>query len=616
MPLFGDCAGRARARALGWRRWLLFVGGGAGACAAVWPKVGDAWAARRAAAREDAHDAPRSSCSDLRKSFGRTEIIRGVSLDIAPGERHAIIGPNGAGKSTLFNLISGRIAPSRPARSRSRPAHHGPASPTRSTGAACRAASRSPTSSRICRSSRTCAARVLWSLGYRYSFWRGSTGLRDVDERAARLLELIGLAARRDAPAGVLTYAEQRALEIGITIAGGADVILLDEPTAGMSHAETERAVALIRRVTEGRDAADGRARHERGVRPRRPHFGAGLRPDHRLRHAGRNPRRHGGAGRPISARRRTHDLLEVEDLHAYYGKSHILQGVDFHVDAGEIVSLLGRNGVGRSTTVKAIMGEVRAEGLDPVQGRARSPACKPHQIARLGLGYVPENRDIFPGLTVRAEPDARRQKPAQADRALGDGRHVRASFPRLSERADTPAGVLSGGEQQMLTICRTLMGDPDLVMIDEPTEGLAPMTAKVGELIAEIARRGVAVLLVEQKLTIAMRIPPRLRDGPRPHRVRGHAGRTQGECGSTQGMAGGLTSLRRAACIAAQAATSARRPAWSRGQTNLKSTPGAALSCDVETPMSVNASPCASVMSALPAVLLWVSSVSSSIRS
>ena len=202
--------------------------------------------------------------------------------------------------------------------------------------------------------------------------------------------------------------------------------------------------------------------------------------------------------------------MLEVGDLHAYYGKSHILQGVDMHIDAGEVVSLLGRNGVGRSTTVKAIMGEVPPQGSIKFKG-GDIAGLPSYRIAHLGLGYVPEHRDIFPGLTVRQNlmlgiKDTRRRRQVAARGHAGD-----VSQPR-SERADTSAGVLSGGEKQMLTICRTLMGDPELIMIDEPTEGLAPLIVQqVGDLIAEIARRGVAILLVEQKLSIAMRISHRV---------------------------------------------------------------------------------------------------------
>ena len=201
--------------------------------------------------------------------------------------------------------------------------------------------------------------------------------------------------------------------------------------------------------------------------------------------------------------------MLEVQDLHAYYGKSHILQGVDMYVDAGEVVSLLGRNGVGRSTTVKAIMGEVPPQGS--IKFKDYDIAGLPsYRIARLGLGYVPENRDIFPGLTVRQNLILGIKDPRHPGKwRLDDMLRV---FPNLAARADTVAGVLSSGEQQMLTICRTLMGDPELVMIDEPTEGLAPIIVQqVGDLIAEIARRGVAILLIEQKLSIAMRISHRV---------------------------------------------------------------------------------------------------------
>jgi len=201
--------------------------------------------------------------------------------------------------------------------------------------------------------------------------------------------------------------------------------------------------------------------------------------------------------------------MLEVRDLHAYYGKSHILHGVSFDVRDGEIVSLLGRNGVGRSTTCKAIMGDVPPIGS--VRFRDEElVGLKPHAIARRGLGYVPENRDIFPTLTVRqnlllGQKHARREGRWKMDDMF-------EMFSNLRERVDTPGGVLSGGEQQMLTMCRTLMGDPDLVMIDEPTEGLAPkLVEQVAALLETISRRGVSIMLVEQKLTIALKISHRV---------------------------------------------------------------------------------------------------------
>ena len=202
--------------------------------------------------------------------------------------------------------------------------------------------------------------------------------------------------------------------------------------------------------------------------------------------------------------------MLDVRDLHAYYGKSHILHGVHLKVGKGEIVSLLGRNGVGRSTTIKAIMGQVDAEGSVTFKGE-QMLGLEAYQVAHKGLGYVPENRDIFPTLTVEQNlilgmKGARPNKAARWN--LGDMYRL---FPRLQERCRIEAGMLSGGEQQMLTLCRTLMGDPDLIMIDEPTEGLAPKIVElVAQYLKELKKRGISVLLIEQKLTIAMDISDR----------------------------------------------------------------------------------------------------------
>jgi branched-chain amino acid transport system ATP-binding protein len=201
--------------------------------------------------------------------------------------------------------------------------------------------------------------------------------------------------------------------------------------------------------------------------------------------------------------------MLEVEDLHAYYGKSHILQGITFRVGAGEIISLLGRNGAGRSTAVKTIMGQVAPVGSVRFRGE-RIDGMKPHEIARRGLGYVPEDREIFPALTVRENLLLGMKSGKREGRwSLDD---MLMLFPMLRERIDAPGGVLSGGEQQVLAICRTLMGDPGLIMVDEPTEGLSPrMVELVRVLLEQIAGRGTAILLIEQKLTIALALSRRL---------------------------------------------------------------------------------------------------------
>ncbi len=200
--------------------------------------------------------------------------------------------------------------------------------------------------------------------------------------------------------------------------------------------------------------------------------------------------------------------MLKLTNVHAYYGKSHVLHGVNFDVGAGEIVALLGRNGSGRSTTVKTIMGLV--DGTGSVKWRDQELlGNKAFEIAHSGIGYVPENRDIFPKLTVHQNLMlGEKGKQKQARWSFDDMYQL---FPRLKERQHTEAGVLSGGEQQMLTLCRTLMGDPELIMIDEPTEGLAPKIVElVAEYLRELKRRGMSVLLVEQKLTIALEVADR----------------------------------------------------------------------------------------------------------
>lgn len=203
---------------------------------------------------------------------------------------------------------------------------------------------------------------------------------------------------------------------------------------------------------------------------------------------------------------------LETKDLQAFYGKSHILQGVNVNVKEGEIVALLGRNGAGRSTLAKAIMGMVDTKGEIVWRGK-NIAGLKAYEVAHLGIGYVPESRDIFPKLTVHQNLMLG-EKSAKAGKTKSrwSFEDMYKMFPRLKERQHTEAGVLSGGEQQMLTLCRTLMGDPDLILIDEPTEGLAPAIVQlVAEYLRELKRRGICVVLIEQKLAIALQISDRV---------------------------------------------------------------------------------------------------------
>ncbi len=204
--------------------------------------------------------------------------------------------------------------------------------------------------------------------------------------------------------------------------------------------------------------------------------------------------------------------MLILRDLQAGYGAGRVLHGVSLAVAPGEVVALLGRNGSGRSTLVRAVMGLLPAAGSVRWHG-TELLGLPPYRIARAGLGYVPESRDVFPRLTVgqnlrlgeKPGGAARRHPPRWTADAL------LARFPALAARRDVAAGRLSGGEQQMLALCRTLMGDPDLLLVDEPTEGLAPqLVEQVAALLRELAGQGVGVLLVEQKLTIALTVSQR----------------------------------------------------------------------------------------------------------
>jgi len=201
--------------------------------------------------------------------------------------------------------------------------------------------------------------------------------------------------------------------------------------------------------------------------------------------------------------------MLEISDLHAFYDKSHVLHGVNLTVNDGEIVSLVGRNGAGRSTLAKAIFGLVQCRGSIRYRGM-QLVGKPPHFIARQGLAMVPEGREIFPDLTVRENLMLGQKNSGRQGR--WSIKEFLEMFPNLGERADVPGGALSGGEQQMLTMCRALMGDPDLIIIDEPNEGLAPrIVAQLSDLMLDIARRGGAILLIEQKLAVAMRISQRI---------------------------------------------------------------------------------------------------------
>ncbi|MGE3905162.1 MAG: ABC transporter ATP-binding protein [Reyranellaceae bacterium] len=202
--------------------------------------------------------------------------------------------------------------------------------------------------------------------------------------------------------------------------------------------------------------------------------------------------------------------MLSVADLHAYYGGAHILDGVGFAIDSGEIVVLLGRNGAGKSTTMKAIMGLVRPRPGEITFNGTRIDSRHAYEIARLGLGYVPEDRRIFTDLTVGENLEVGRQ-PQRLDAPYWTMERLFTLFPNLAEMRNRPGGRMSGGEQQMLTIARTLMGNPRLLLLDEPSEGLAPVIVEqMANTIRELKSQGLTVLLSEQNLHFATMVADR----------------------------------------------------------------------------------------------------------
>jgi branched-chain amino acid transport system ATP-binding protein len=204
--------------------------------------------------------------------------------------------------------------------------------------------------------------------------------------------------------------------------------------------------------------------------------------------------------------------LLEIKDLNTYYEESHILQGVSFHVDTGEIVCLLGRNGVGKSTTLRSIIGLVKPKSGEVLFKGQNMTGMPPHAIAKLGVGYVPEERRIFSTLTVRENLLMGIKSGQKENEAGWTIEKVYKYFPTLQTRDKQKGGHLSGGEQQMLTIARTLMGNPEVVLIDEPTEGLAPRIVKtVEQVIQDIHQHDIPILLVEQNMRVALRLAARI---------------------------------------------------------------------------------------------------------
>ncbi len=440
----------------------------------------------------------------LCRSFGSLVVTNDVNLTVEAGERHVIIGPNGAGKTSLINQIGGQLEPG---------AGRILVKDTDITGWSPSRISRLGVARTFQRNNLFQNLSVIENLRLAVQGRRGGAlnfftpvGRRhDMIARAEQLMQRVHLGDDGTRLARNLSYGEQRQLEIGIALAGEPDLLLLDEPTSGMSPGETGRMIDLIASLPRTLLDPDDRARHEGGVLGRRPHHRALLRRGARHRHAGGHP---GQRARARGLSRGGALMLDLENVNAYYGDSHILHGVSLAVKEGEVVCLLGRNGAGKTTTILTIMGYLKPRpGRILYRGRDIA-ALPPYAVARLGFGFVPQERGIFPSLTVR-------ENLTVFARARAGGRwtleRILELFPSLRARERNLGFQLSGGEQQMLSIARALMLNPSLLLLDEPSEGLAPMIVQgIVEVLKNLKREGLAILLVEQNLRTALAVADR----------------------------------------------------------------------------------------------------------
>ena len=469
-------------------------------------------------------DAVVLECEGVRKRFGAFAAVDGAALRVDERSLHALIGPNGAGKTTLFNVISGlfpaddgtihldgqriddlppdRIAQLGVARSFQITNLFASLSVAENLRLACQA--RDPA---------------------RIALWRPASSLAQVSVETDALIRFLGLEGLERVPVASLSYGGQRLLEIGIPLAARPRVLLLDEPLAGLAAAERERVAALVKslvphmaillvehdmdrvfrladRITamnEGRVIAEGAPEEVRAnAELQRVYLGDGA-----VRAAATKVERAAVTAAPI---------VEVEAINTFYGKSHVLHDVSLEVRENEVVALLGRNGAGKTSTFKSIMGIVRPASGRVVLNAERIDGKAPEQVGRLGVGLVPQGRRLFSGLTVAENLalGALRRGARNRGGVHWDLARVFEIFPRLRDRMQVKADRLSGGEQQMVAIARALSGSVRLLLLDEPFEGLSP--AMVDEVFAAIERlrRQISILIIEHHLDLVLALADR----------------------------------------------------------------------------------------------------------
>jgi branched-chain amino acid transport system ATP-binding protein len=459
------------------------------------------------------------------KRFGGIRAVEGVCLQVAHGEIHALIGPNGAGKTTLFNLVSGLFPVDRGAvRLNGRDIQNVP-------------------SNRICHQGLARSFQITslfkglsiyenlrLSLQAqspcRFNIWRDIDSFRDVHAETAELARFLGLEGIEDTEGGALSYGGQRLVDLGIALGAKPQMLLLDEPLAGLAAAERERVSKLVRTIAENIPVLIVEHDIDRvlgfshtvtvmnqgevlmtstpdavraDVRVQEIYTGRGvLEVEHQCAEE---------SGQP------TKPLLHLSRVNTFYGKSHILNAATLDVRDGEIVALLGRNGAGKSTLLKTLAGLVPAASGDIwFAGHDIAHLAAP-DIARLGIGYVPQGRGLFAGMTVRENLALGRlaRRTDGADGVVWSEEQIFQFFPRLKERIDVAADYLSGGEQQMVAVARAMSGNVKLLLLDEPFEGLAPVVTLDLFKVFDRLRQHISIVIVEHNLDLVLALADRV---------------------------------------------------------------------------------------------------------
>ena len=444
----------------------------------------------------------------LTKRFGGIRANDNIDFSVRRGELRGIIGPNGAGKSTFFKMLTCEIHPSE-----GRILFEGRDITGFNVTEVCQLGlTKSYQVNQFftrlsVRENITIAALADRRGPFRLDLLRHVGSVRGLTQRVEDTLELVHLTERADLPVSELAYGEKRRLEIGLALATAPSLLLLDEPLAGMSPRERLETLELLRSIARQPHHDHHRSRHGCDLRTRRTDHRASRRLCAGGGNAGRNKGKRGGPGSLSWRCACAMSLLEVKGLNSYYGDSHILFDVDLRVEKNEVVALLGRNGAGKSTTLKSLMGVVRPRAGEVILDGQNLAGQPPHRIAQAGIQLVPEDRRIFGSLNV--EENIILAGLTASNRWPLD--RIYAMFPPLKERRGSRGVDLSGGEQQMLAIARALVRDPKIVLLDEPFEGLAPVIVHdLMRACADLASAGQTIVLVEQNIAATLTLASR----------------------------------------------------------------------------------------------------------